>query len=824
MLNSRWMPLNKVQKKIVAMPDDNNINEILLSSIAEQIAYHQSSTVRLARGLYLGYLKMQSSVDQIQIVVPAKTPNVLPHCKLRDNPHISAEEWEFLRRNKVSSAYERPAAGPTEVQTAFLESLTHTASRLFRHMDIAAEPAFGHRLFDLEVIELSADVSLLVVVPPADSCCAVPGQRELLLQRGDLLSLPLQAFEMIHLRTYHSGIIQKYARLSCILELDTVLANHSHRGAFSAVEVHAAKERLAKLHELTKSLNTVWKGVRWLMDVIAFARDRCGYLGLNMREIFNFISASGAAVADATAVAAIVEGVAKGAVETTELSDVGDRLDRAGATAASAISGLTADDEDDDEADDTSRVEQRQHHLQPPSRGDAKLMKSSPGRGSWPGPTNSPGSTVGLIAGLTAEHSKSEQQLCAVATSQLSSRYLSATSGIEQLMSTSASSLRKNSGDSNGSRNSANSYYSAGEAGSASTAATAATTTDHHRQRLDLHQHPLHHQHVHPLKHMHHHHHQLHGSAANTQRHHQHIVPRLPPSRSEDTLLQSASKPLPNSAGSVSGASAQPHRKRATTVNASSMSGSPATHTVTAATVAAVVYQPSGGIGSVHSLSSDSDCSAADTVSCPAVTVTPMTAERSFLDRAAMSEGAVVRSKRQLFESDMPQGRSSLTATNLFISEESDRPARKADVQSATSVTAATASATSAASAAQPPPVLPATGIIQVYAAYETGLANGTSLKLHVTSRTSARDVVDLVVKQLNMAVVLKGKEGPIYNADKLPNFCLVAVIGARERCLRDDFKPLQLQNPWRKGRLYVRQKHDLLAAIEHSHRDAQQI
>lgn len=106
---------------------------------------------------------------------------------------------------------------------------------------------------------------------------------------------------------------------------------------------------------------------------------------------------------------------------------------------------------------------------------------------------------------------------------------------------------------------------------------------------------------------------------------------------------------------------------------------------------------------------------------------------------------------------------------------------------------------------------------LQVYAAYETGLAAGTSLKLHVTPRTTAREVVDLVVKQLNMAVVLKGQKGPTYTADELPNFCLVAVIGARERCLRDDFKPLQLQNPWKKGRLYVRQKQDVLAALEHS-------
>ena len=98
-----------------------------------------------------------------------------------------------------------------------------------------------------------------------------------------------------------------------------------------------------------------------------------------------------------------------------------------------------------------------------------------------------------------------------------------------------------------------------------------------------------------------------------------------------------------------------------------------------------------------------------------------------------------------------------------------------------------------------------------MFAAYETGLASGTSVRLNVTSATSAREVVDLVIKQLNMAVILKGREGPVYDGDRLAQFCLVAVIGNRERCLRDDFKPLNLQNPWKKGRLFVRMRNDLL-------------
>lgn len=433
-LNSRWIPLNKVQKKMTAIHEDNNINEILLSSIQEQINYHQASTVRLSKGLYLGYLKMQSSVDQIQIVVPAKTPNILPHYKIRENSHISAEEWRFLKQSKASGASTSADDKPTGGQELFIDALIHAAKRLFgkASMDIPLDDAMTHRLYDFEVIELSGDVSFLIVCPRAESSCAVPGQREILLQRGDLLSLSIQAFEMIHLKTYQSGIIQKYSRLSCILELDTVLANHSHREAFSTIEVQAAKERLAKLQDLTQSLNAIWKGVRWLMDVIGFARDRGTYSGLCIKDIFDYSP-------------------------TTK--------DELAASCGDATN---------------------QQLLQPPPpRGS---IKSSPGRGSWPGPSHSLGAN-GLLG---TEHSKSEQQLSG-SSFNMSSRYLSATSGIE------VSSSRKNSADSNFSQ-SGNSYYSAGESV-------------------------------------------------------EHINQRLPPSRSEDTLVLSKKHSTPT------------HRKRATTVN-----------------------------------------------------------------------------------------------------------------------------------------------------------------------------------------------------------------------------------------------------------------
>jgi ankyrin repeat and fibronectin type-III domain-containing protein 1 len=342
-------------------------------------------------------------------------------------------------------------------------------------MDITLDDAFIHRLYDIEVIELSSEVSFLIICPPAESSCAVPGQREILLQRGDLLSMPIQAFEMIHLRTYQNSIIQKYSRLSCILELDTVVAKHSHREAFSTSEVQAAKERLVKLQELSAALNAIWKGVRWLMDVITFARDKANMPGFSMKEILHF--------------------------------------------------------QDKENKFENEKIETRQLLQLPQSHGSSnKVIKTSPGRGSWPGPANQ--NTLGPNGLLNAEHSKSEQQLVMDLHSKFSSRYLSATSGLEN------SSSRKNSADSNYSQ-SGNSYYSACDPNEV-------------------------------------------------------ITSRLPPSRSEDTLVIDRKKMPSNS-----------HRKRSTTVNTVSLSA--ATSPLLNRSMVSAI-----NVDSAHSLSSDSE-----TASCP---------------------------------------------------------------------------------------------------------------------------------------------------------------------------------------------------------------
>ncbi|XP_053661268.1 uncharacterized protein LOC128710247 [Anopheles marshallii] len=751
-LNSRWIPLNKIHKKLALSTEDSSINEILMNSIQEQINYHQVSNIRLSRGLYVGYLKMQSSVDVIQVVVPVKAPNVLPHCKIRDNPHISAEEWELIKQHKPSSILEfRPKhQGPTEVQLHFLEMLTKAVHNLFQYMDIPVDVAVAHRLYDVEVIELNADVSFLIICPPAESSCAVPGQKESLLQRGDLFSMPIQAFEMIHLKTYQSNIIQKYSRLSCILELDTMLANHLHREAFSSSELQKAKDRLAKLQELSGGLNTIWKGVRWLMDVIGYARDRANMPELNMKQILDY--------------------------KTTYFGKLPKNGDKKKGASESQL-------------------------LHPPGTapGANSFHKSSPGRGSWPGPAVE--NTLGHNGLLDAEHSKSEQLL----------KYNSA-----RFLNVSQAGSRKNSADSN-SVATHSSYYSV-------------TGVEPEKEFV--------------------------------------VVPRLPPSRSEDTLNSShhhGGEGKHASSGGTVGMGAGSKKRPPTIYSSYSATSSPLLNVRSPFLVPMVPTTSPGNLVTKVSLPvEDIENSSKQPTTTGAAQQASLTtaagavpfkllAKKSrdqalkainFIEREQQQEMEIFEETKPILtttylkptlaalqneaksyqQQDATEPREAttvpapepLTPNSVAITVEPTLPSSTGETPEPSVSEPTTEGATGGTSTT----VSNATSILQVYAAYETGLPSGTSLKLRVTPKTSAREVIDLVVKQLNMAVVLKGREGPIYTPERLDNFCLVAVIGARERCLRDDFRPLQLQNPWRKGRLYVRQKHDLLAAIEHSNRD----
>lgn len=63
------------------------------------------------------------------------------------------------------------------------------------------------------------------------------------------------------------------------------------------------------------------------------------------------------------------------------------------------------------------------------------------------------------------------------------------------------------------------------------------------------------------------------------------------------------------------------------------------------------------------------------------------------------------------------------------------------------------------------------------------------------------------------------GAEGEkcLYSPEQLEHFGLVLVVDGREKWLQDDFCPLELQNPWLRGKLCVRIKEYSPLALQYS-------
>ena len=94
-----------------------------------------------------------------------------------------------------------------------------------------------------------------------------------------------------------------------------------------------------------------------------------------------------------------------------------------------------------------------------------------------------------------------------------------------------------------------------------------------------------------------------------------------------------------------------------------------------------------------------------------------------------------------------------------------------------------------------------------------------TNVRLHATLKSTAREVINLVVQSINRSSINRGRLAHVHSEehflDLFLDICLVAVMGARERILRDDYHLLDFRNPWMHGCLYVCMKNDLLPAIK---------
>ncbi|KAK6301485.1 hypothetical protein J4Q44_G00275380 [Coregonus suidteri] len=286
------------QIPIVEVDDSygSSLQQDFLWFTKDMSAYQRRSQHRLIPGLYLGYLKLSSSVDQIRVLVPQRIPNMLCHARIRDNANVSREEWDWLQRlsnledgEKERTEGEREGVDQTtDSNTPLLYYELQTALKaLLKLINLPLHQAKHFRIYTHEVLELGHNVSFLLLLPAADDVCTAPGQSNPYTPHSGFLNLPLQMFELVHFSAYKEKCMSLYCRMSSVLDLDALITQQALREAITDAEVTTAKQRHQQILDYTQQLDEMWQELRWITDALQCARYKQPHGSMPITNLVN---------------------------------------------------------------------------------------------------------------------------------------------------------------------------------------------------------------------------------------------------------------------------------------------------------------------------------------------------------------------------------------------------------------------------------------------------------------------------------------------------------------------------------------------------------
>ncbi|XP_077407611.1 ankyrin repeat and fibronectin type-III domain-containing protein 1, partial [Vanacampus margaritifer] len=269
----KWVALAKVQsqRKSLSTPEEPYALDVLVITLQDIVAFQRRSGQRLAPGLYLGYLKLSSSVDQIRVLVSQRTPNMLCHARVRENANVSKEEWDWIGTLSAGGADDARPGSESHAPLLYYELQT-AIKNLLKNLNLPLQQARHLRLSSQEVVELGHGVCFLLLLPAADDVCSAPGQSNPYTPLSGFLHLPLQMFELVHFCTYKEKFISLYCRLSTVLDLDALITQQALREAITDGEVASAKHRHQLILDYIQQLDETRRDLRWLTDALQYAR------------------------------------------------------------------------------------------------------------------------------------------------------------------------------------------------------------------------------------------------------------------------------------------------------------------------------------------------------------------------------------------------------------------------------------------------------------------------------------------------------------------------------------------------------------------------
>ncbi|XP_068193774.1 ankyrin repeat and fibronectin type-III domain-containing protein 1 isoform X2 [Antennarius striatus] len=278
-----WMPLARLEKNRSRTPllPEPTAMDMLYEQLKEKLSFHRQSMQCAQPGLYVGILKLCSSLDQIRVLVPPRLPNLLCHTRVRHNAHVSREEWAWLQSHihttTNDSAPNLLSGDDDSVMensglVEFIMSLRAAISLLLTKLNIPLYRAYQYGVYTRELMQFGDKVSIILLLPPSEDFSSnywpIIGAKE------PVLTMPLQIFELVHFWTYEQDFLSQYCQAWVRLELDSHLVQLALREALDTKEVQEARERLNYITDLSHRLDAMWRSARWVMDCLNCVRSK----------------------------------------------------------------------------------------------------------------------------------------------------------------------------------------------------------------------------------------------------------------------------------------------------------------------------------------------------------------------------------------------------------------------------------------------------------------------------------------------------------------------------------------------------------------------
>ncbi|XP_035511693.1 ankyrin repeat and fibronectin type-III domain-containing protein 1-like [Morone saxatilis] len=278
-----WMPLARLEKNRSRTPllPEPTAMDMLYEQLKEKLYFHRHSVQWAQPGLYVGILKLCSSVEQIRVLVPQRLPNLLCHTRVRHNAHVSREEWAWLQTHvytTTNDSVQNLFGGEDESLmessglVEFVRSLRAAVTHLLTKLNIPLYRAYQYGVYTRELLQFGDKLSVLLLLPPSEDFSS--SYWPLVGTKEPGLTMPLQIFELVHFWTYERDFLAQYCQAWVKLELDTHLAQQALREALDTKEVQEARERLNHITELSHRLDVVWRDARWIMDCLQCVRSK----------------------------------------------------------------------------------------------------------------------------------------------------------------------------------------------------------------------------------------------------------------------------------------------------------------------------------------------------------------------------------------------------------------------------------------------------------------------------------------------------------------------------------------------------------------------